>query len=51
MMSGAEAQPRLRAKLRDMIGVASEPLPSVLNDPDVAEIVKPKRKAAAPRIG
>jgi hypothetical protein len=40
----------LRAKLRDMLGVASEPPVSVLTDPDVAEVVKTKRKAAAPRV-
>jgi hypothetical protein len=40
----------LRVKLRDMLGVASEPPVSVLTDPDVAEVVKTKRKAAAPRV-
>jgi hypothetical protein len=40
----------LRAKLRDMLGVASEPPVSVLTDPDVAEVVKTKRKTAAPRV-
>lgn len=40
----------LRVKLRDMLGVASEPPVSVLTDPDVAEVVKTKRKAAPPRV-
>lgn len=40
----------LRVKLRDMLGVASEPPVSVLTDPDVAEVVKTKRKPAAPRV-
>lgn len=40
----------MRVKLRDMLGVASEPPVSVLTDPDVAEVVKTKRKAAAPRV-
>ena len=42
----------LVAQLRQLAGAPVEPkeTPSVLNEPDVAEVVKTKRKAAAPRV-